>query len=91
MDDGRTLLVSGKKKNHGRILPKIEKREIQHPGEVERLVLLLGDEDYQIREKAMMALAEFGREVIPLIEEVKARDPEVRARLAGFVVSCRGG
>ena len=92
MDDGRTLLVSGKKKNlYGRILPKIEKREFQDPAEVERLVLLLGDEDYQIREKAMMALAEFGREVIPLIEEVKTREPEVRARLAGVRGVMQGG
>jgi WD40 repeat protein len=84
MNDGRSLLVTGDNNNLlGRVLPKLVKREIKDPEDVERLVEELADEDYRKREEAMRALAEFGREVIPLIEEVKTVNPEVRARLAG--------
>lgn len=84
LDEGRSLLVSGEsEKLYGRILPKVEQREIEDPDQVRELVGQLGDELYQKREEAMQALAGFGREVLPLLEAVETTDPEVRARLTG--------
>lgn len=84
LDDGRSLLVSGEsEKLYGRILPKVNQREIKDSGQVRQLVGQLGDEIYQKREQAMQELAGFGRKVLPLLEAIKTTDPEVRARLIG--------
>ena len=84
LDDGRSLGVAvGNGELYGRIQEKLEKKEISDPAEVQRLLGLLGDEEYRKREDAMRGLAEFGREVLPILAEVESEDPEVRARLVG--------
>ena len=91
LDQGRTLLVSGEnRKLYGRILEKLEVKEISDRGEVERLVEQLGDEEFERRETAMKSLAGYGRAIIPVLEEVETRDPEVRARLIGVRNVMRG-
>ena len=91
LDEGRSLLASGgKKKLYGRILPKLERKEISDPDEVKALLAQLGDDDFSIREDAMIKLAGFGEEVIPMLEAVKTEDPEVEARLGGVRSVMRG-
>lgn len=91
LDGGRSFVVAANEEEvYGRILAKLKIRETVDAQEVGRLIGQLGAAQYQKREEAMVALAEFGKEVLPLLDEVRTDDPEVRSRLLGVREVMRG-
>lgn len=48
---------------------------------VEKLVEQLGNDNYAIREKATAELVALGKEILPLLDQVKSDDPEVTSRI----------
>ncbi len=91
LDGGRSLVVAINKRDvWGRILPKIVRKVEMKVEDVHAFVKMLGDESFEAREKALAELAGYGRQVVPVLREIKSEDPEVRTRIQGLPNFIRG-
>lgn len=91
LDGGRSLVVAmNEKEVWGRILPRIVSKVEMEIKDVRAFVKRLGDEHFEVREKALLELGGYGKQVIPLLKEMKSEDPEIRTRIQGLPDFIRG-
>lgn len=88
---GRSLVVAvDEKQVWGRILPRIVEKPEMKLEDVHSFVKQLGDEEFEKRQKALEELAGYGKQVIPVLKEIKSGDPEIRTRIQGLPDYIRG-